>query len=502
MQIIKIPFAPYLSPPAVYSAFRSLYGQPSAILESMSFDERNRMSLVVANPVNSVVTNTNSFDQIRTALDQALNVNEALNNLNTHSSEKFSLPFNGGLLGFFQYEIFSEIEPTLAEKLLKSHSTLQEPQGSDASEESKKTAASLPLSREEVPKAEGIESKNSIPHTVFHEFSTFAFFDHQEQTILFFDTQNKNFRLEEILSLSQAYKPNIDADTYKNFAPSNDELRQNFSTEINAEQHAASIDIIKEDILAGEIFQAVFSTEFKTEFKGDSLDAYELLRAIEPTTHLYLMEFGEHGTVCGASPEILGSKRDDQVLYRPIAGTRKRGKNQAEDAAMLADMINDPKENMEHDMLLDLGRNDLGRICQPGSVKVLREKYPKHFANVMHLVSDLGGKIRPEMDSIDFFKSIFPAGTLSGAPKIRAIDILSQLEPGRRGIYGGGVGYFSVDDSMELAIAIRTFFRQGDTVTFRVGGGIVADSEPHKEWKEIHNKAKTLMKVFSFLGEK
>jgi anthranilate synthase component 1 len=472
MQIIKIPFAPYLSPPAVYSAFRSLYGQPCAILESMSFDERNRMSLVVANPVNSVIANKDSFEQIRTALDKALNVNEALNDLNTHSSEKFSLPFNGGLLGFFHYEIFSEIEPKLAEKLLKTPPN--------------------PLDEGEL---------KEINHTVFHEFSTFAFFDHQEQTILFFDTQNKNFRLEEILSLSQAYKPTIDEETYKNFAPTNDEIKQNFSTEITAEQHAAKIDIIKEDILAGEIFQAVLSTEFKTEFKGDSLSAYELLRAIEPTTHLYLMEFGEHGTVCGASPEILGSKRDDQVLYRPIAGTRKRGKNKQEDAAMLADMINDPKENMEHDMLLDLGRNDLGRICQPGSVKVLREKYPKHFANVMHLVSDLGGKIRSDMDSVDFFKSIFPAGTLTGAPKIRAIDILSQLEPGRRGIYGGGVGYFSVDDSMELAIAIRTFFRQGDTVTFRVGGGIVADAEPHKEWKEIHNKAKTLMKVFSFLGE-
>lgn len=493
MQIIKIPFAPYLSPPAVYSAFRSLYGQPCAILESMSFDERNRMSLVVANPVNSVIASENSFDQIREALDKAQNVNESLKALNQHSSEKFSLPFSGGLIGFFQYEIFSEIEPKLAEKLLKT----------------------LPLSREELGSAEVIESeKNSnnfppdkggsrgVHHTVFHEFSTFAFFDHQEQTILFFDTQTKNFRLEEILSLAQSYKPTIKVEHFKNFAPSNDELKQKFSTEITAEQHAAKIETIKEDILAGEIFQAVFSTEFKTEFTGDSLAAYELLRAIEPTTHLYLMEFGEHGTVCGASPEILGSKRDDQVLYRPIAGTRKRGKNPLEDQAMLDDMINDPKENMEHDMLLDLGRNDLGRICQPGTVEVLREKYPKHFANVMHLVSDLGGKIRSEFDSVDFFKSIFPAGTLSGAPKIRAIDILAQLEPGRRGVYGGGVGYFSVDDSMELAIAIRTFFRQGDTVTFRTGGGIVADSEPKKEWKEIHNKAKTLMKVFSFLGQK
>ena len=176
---------------------------------------------------------------------------------------------------------------------------------------------------------------------------------------------------------------------------------------------------------------------------------------------------------------------------------RYRGKNKLEDQKILEEMKACPKENAEHDMLIDLGRNDLGKICVPGSVKITYEKYAKKFANVMHLVSDLEGEILAKKDSVDFFKAIFPIGTLTGAPKIRAIELIREAEKFPRGLYGGALGYFSADGNMEFVIAIRSFFRHNNRAFFRVGAGIVQDSVPAHEWLEIQNKAKSLVKVFN-----
>ena len=231
----------------------------------------------------------------------------------------------------------------------------------------------------------------------------------------------------------------------------------------------------------------------------DGLDFYEALREIEPTTHLFFFDFGEHGQIAGASPEILGSKRGNKVLYSPIAGTRFRGKTKEKDEALLREMQTDPKENAEHDMLVDLGRNDLGRICKTGSIKITKEKYARKFANLMHLVSDIEGEIEDNVTAIDFFKAIFPAGTLSGAPKIRAIDLINQIEKSPRELYGGAVGYFSADGNMEFCIAIRSFQQKDGIIKIRTGGGIVQDSKPSDEWLESRNKAKSLCKVINYV---
>lgn len=450
MQVITIPFDHHLTPVSVFAAFREIFGAPCAILESMSFDERNQMSLVAANPIQSIVSSEDSFAKIKTAIAKCQPM-----------PNQTSLPFQGGMIGFFNYEIFGEIESKFKDTL-----------------------------------------KSDKARTVFHEFSTFACFDHQAKTILFFDTQKEDFEdLDEILFFAQNFHA---LKKYAYQALKNDQYNHfdDITSELTKVEHAENITHIKEEILAGQIFQAVYSNTFSVPFDQDPLRAYQLLRMLEPTTHLYLLDFAENEVVCGASPEILGSKRGNEVLYRPIAGTRKRGQSLAEDDVMLKEMQNDPKENMEHDMLLDLGRNDLGRIAKPGSVTVTREKYAKKFANVQHLVSDLKAEIKDEYDGVDFFEAIFPAGTLTGAPKIRAIDILHRIETSPRGIYGGAVGYFSADQNMEFAIAIRTFFLQNGVAHFRAGGGIVTDSDPDKEWKEIHNKARTLVKIFNYLKQK
>ncbi len=446
MQTIEFDFTDKLTPPAIFSAMREKFGQPCALLESLSFDEKNKMSIIACSPIQELVTSEDSFTKIRDKLKKCQTVLS-------------DFPFEGGLIGYFNFEIFNEIEPKYA-----------------------------------------MESES--PNGIFYEFSRFVFFDHERQKIIFVSTQEvDNFEKdsEGIIEQAMQYESqkvnlaDFKSDKYANF--------DGFEFEQTFDEFSERIDIAKQKIFDGEIFQIIVSNKFKRDCgKKDGLDFYEVLRELEPTTHLYFLDFAEHGQVIGASPEILGSKRDDKVLYRPIAGTRFRGKDEVEDELILSKMKKNEKENAEHDMLLDLGRSDLGRICKAGSIRVAREKYGKFFANLMHLISDLTGEIDGEkFDAVDFFKAIFPAGTLTGAPKIRAVEIIQQLEKEPRELYGGAVGYFSVDGNMEFAIAIRSFFLKNGMAKFRTGGGIVQDSVAEDEWLEAHNKAKTLAKVFNFV---
>jgi anthranilate synthase component 1 len=250
----------------------------------------------------------------------------------------------------------------------------------------------------------------------------------------------------------------------------------------------------KDYIIAGDIFQVVVSQRFAVPFRLPPLALYRALRRLNPSPFLFHMDFG-HFAVVGSSPEIQVRLRDGQVTIRPIAGTRRRGVTPAEDAALAEDLLADPKELAEHLMLLDLGRNDVGRVAQVGSVSVTQQNSIEYYSHVMHIVSNVVGTIDPEHDAMDALIAGFPAGTVSGAPKVRAMEIIEELEPDRRGIYAGAVGYFGANGAMDTCIALRTAVVTNGTMYVQAGGGIVADSSPEGEFQESCNKARALLRA-------
>ncbi|HWR31321.1 MAG TPA: anthranilate synthase component I [Negativicutes bacterium] len=250
----------------------------------------------------------------------------------------------------------------------------------------------------------------------------------------------------------------------------------------------------KEHIAAGDIFQVVPSNPFRRPLTEKPFSLYRRLRRINPSPYMFYINFGQRQLV-GASPEMLVKLQDGQVFTCPIAGTRPRGKDAAEDASLAAELIADEKECAEHAMLVDLGRNDIGRISLPGTVKVTKMMEVENFSHVMHIVSEVNGTLDPKHTATDVLAACFPAGTVSGAPKIRAIEIINELETERRGPYAGAVGYFDFRGNMDTCITIRTFSIDGDKVTIQTGGGIVADSVPSTEYQEIQHKAKVLFQV-------
>ena len=250
----------------------------------------------------------------------------------------------------------------------------------------------------------------------------------------------------------------------------------------------------KDYIFAGDIFQAVVSQRFALPFALPPFSLYRALRRLNPSPFLFFLDLGDFAVV-GSSPEILVRLRDDTVTIRPIAGTRPRGVDAAEDAELAADLLSDPKELAEHLMLLDLGRNDVGRVAQIGSVKVTQRNVIEYYSHVMHIVSNVEGKIDPKHDAIDALIAGFPAGTVSGAPKVRAMEIIAELEPDRRGVYAGAVGYFGAGGSMDTCIALRTAVVKDGRMYVQAGGGIVADSDPETEFQESCNKARALIRA-------
>ena len=270
--------------------------------------------------------------------------------------------------------------------------------------------------------------------------------------------------------------------------PLNEELQSNMSRE----KFEANVEAAKEYIVAGDAFQIVLSQRFTRRTNAQPLMIYRAVRALNPSPYMFFLNFGNDFTLMGASPEIMVRMEDGVATMRPIAGTRKRGKNEAEDQELEADLLADPKERAEHVMLVDLGRNDLGRVSEYGSVHVTDMMYIERFSHVMHIVSNVEGKVRDNMNAFDLFRATFPAGTLSGAPKVRAMEIIEELEGFRRMTYGGAVGYFSFDGSMDTCITIRALVMQGDRVYIQAGAGIVADSDPASEYEETINKAKAL----------
>jgi anthranilate synthase component 1 len=250
----------------------------------------------------------------------------------------------------------------------------------------------------------------------------------------------------------------------------------------------------KDYIAAGDVMQVVLSQRLNADFKGDAVNVYRHLRRLNPSPYMYYLNMGEFEIV-GSSPEILVRQEGDEVTVRPIAGTRPRGENQQQDIALEKELLADPKELAEHLMLIDLGRNDIGRIAQVGTVELTDKMIVERYSHVMHIVSNVKGKLAPDYSCMDVLRATFPAGTVSGAPKIRAMEIIDELEPVKRGVYSGAVGYISWQGDMDTAIAIRTAVIKDGTISVQAGAGIVYDSVPENEWIETLNKAKAVLRA-------
>ena len=257
-------------------------------------------------------------------------------------------------------------------------------------------------------------------------------------------------------------------------------------------QFLAAVRKSKEYVRAGDVFQVVISQRFSARTSADPFEIYRALRVLNPSPYMYFLKLGDTAIV-GSSPELLLKVQGREAFYRPIAGTRPRGKDEAEDQVLAAELAADPKERAEHIMLVDLGRNDLGRVSEYGSVRVERLEFVEYYSHVMHLVSTLRGRLRPDVDCLEALAACFPAGTVSGAPKIRAMEIIDELEPTRRGIYAGAILYLDFSGNLDSCIAIRTMVVKNGLASVQAGAGLVADSVPEREYEETVNKARALI---------
>jgi len=339
-----------------------------------------------------------------------------------------------------------------------------------------------------------------LPEAVWCFYDEVYAFDHVKQQIVLI----KTVFVDENTDLDLAYSDAISAldrmeeattnrvSSQEVFHLDSSKLKSNIEEQRFHEMVAHSKDYIYE----GDIFQVVLSQRFEVPFEGDRFTLYRALRMVNPSPYLFFLDFDDFALV-GSSPEVLVRVTDEEVRLLPIAGTRPRGSTHEEDLALETDLSNDPKEIAEHIMLVDLGRNDLSRVCKSGTVRLERNQSIERFSHVMHIVSDVVGRISPGKTSVDALMQCFPAGTVSGAPKIRAMQIIDELEPTKRGPYAGAVGYFDFSGNMDTCIAIRTMVVTADSVYIQAGAGIVADSDPAKEFDETKNKAGALVEALS-----
>jgi len=271
-------------------------------------------------------------------------------------------------------------------------------------------------------------------------------------------------------------------------------------SEFGEEAFKAAVEKAKHYIFEGDIMQVVLAQRIVQPFPASPLSLYRALRSINPSPYMFYYDMGDHHVV-GASPEILARLEGETVTVRPIAGTRPRGKTPQQDAELAEELLADPKELAEHLMLIDLGRNDIGRVAEYGTVKLTEKMVIERYSHVMHIVSNVDAKLKPGLHAIDVLKATFPAGTVSGAAKVRAMEIIDELEPSKRGIYAGAVGYLGFNGDMDLAIALRTAVVKNNTLFVQAGAGIVADSVPSSEWLETQNKARAVLRAAELVLE-
>ncbi|MFZ9823278.1 MAG: anthranilate synthase component I [Gemmataceae bacterium] len=341
-----------------------------------------------------------------------------------------------------------------------------------------------------------------LPDLAFGFYDHMVIFDHINKTIavvVHAHLEGKNpkdaydsasLRIDEIVSLLDAPGNELRVRDIHPEGP----VQQAFSSNFSKEQFEKAVLKCKEYIFAGDIFQVVISQRLETKTNAKPLDIYRTLRVVNPSPFLFFLSMGELHLI-GSSPEIMVRVEEGNVTIRPLAGTRPRGANEEEDRKLAADLVGDPKERAEHIMLVDLGRNDVGRIADFGSVRLTDVMTVEKYSHVMHLCSTVEGTLRKNMTALDALKACLPAGTLSGAPKVRAMEVIDELEPQKRGPYGGAVGYIDFSGNMDTCIALRTMVLMDGKAYLQAGAGVVADSDPAKEYEETLNKARGLLRA-------
>ena len=371
--------------------------------------------------------------------------------------------FYGGLVGYFGYDCVRYVEKRLR------HSTPPDPLG---------TPDIVLMVSEEVIVFDNLKGRMHLIGLV----------DPAEPGI----REKTMQRLRErALGLADAAPPIRQADSHGDAAPVQE---SDFVSEFGEEAFKAAVERVREYTRAGDVMQVVIAQRMSIPFSADPIDLYRALRSLNPSPYMYFMDLRDFRIV-SSSPEILARLEDGTVYNRPLAGTRRRGHTPEEDLAMERELLGDPKEIAEHLMLIDLGRNDVGRVSEIGSVKVTEQFTIERYSHVMHIASNVVGKLQPGRTAMDLLRATLPVGTLSGAPKIRAMEIIDELEPVKRGVYGGAVGYLAWNGNMDTAIAIRTAVVKDGTLYIEAGGGMVADSIPRLEWKESMNKGRAIFRA-------
>ena len=372
--------------------------------------------------------------------------------------------FSGGLVGYFGYETIRYIEPRL------NKNNKEDPIGSPDI---------LLMVSDEVVVFDNLSGKLFI---IVHA-------DPKKNDAY----SNALQRLDDISGMLR------DNQTKKSQSDNSRDVNENdFVSGFTQKNYEKAVDAIKNYIINGDAMQVVLSQRLSIPFQSKPINLYRALRSLNPSPYMYFLDL-EDFQIVGSSPEILVRLEDNIVTVRPIAGTRPRGKTKSEDLALEKDLLEDPKELAEHLMLIDLGRNDLGRVADMGSVNLTDKMIIERYSHVMHIVSNVTGELKKGMNAMDVLRSTFPAGTVSGAPKIRAMEIIDELEPVKRGVYSGAVGYISWNGNMDTAIAIRTAVIKDKTLHIQVGAGIVADSIPKNEWDETMNKGRAIFKAVSLV---
>ncbi|PPD55669.1 MAG: anthranilate synthase component I [Methylotenera sp.] len=447
------------------SLYLKLANQPfSYLLESVQGGERfGRYSIIGLPAKTRIVAHGNDVQVLEgeTLIESAENINPL--DFIKHYQARFKTPpyaglprFTGGLAGYFGYETIRYIEKRLA--------NTKKP---DAIE----TPDILLMVSEELAVVDNLSGK-----------LYFIVYANPAEKNAY---KNALSRLDGLLKMLRKTVAIPEAMACTNTTAQSEFGEDNFK---------AAVKCAQQYILEGDIMQVVLSQRMSQEFNAPPLSLYRALRSLNPSPYMFYYDMGDHHVV-GASPEILVRLENGTVTARPIAGTRPRGKTREEDLALSVELLADPKERAEHVQLMDLGRNDVGRVAETGSVKVTDNMMIERYSHVMHIVSNVEGKLKPGMDAIDVIKATFPAGTVSGAPKVRAMEIIDELEPSKRGIYAGAVGYLGFNGDMDVAIAIRTGVIKNNRLYVQAGAGIVADSVPQSEWVETQNKARAVLRA-------
>ena len=458
------------------SVFKKLGNQPySYLFESVEGGEKWARYSLIGLPASTVIKIFNNEIQIwedgkiieeLTSEDPLKFLEEYQENIKVKVNEE--LPgFTGGLVGYLGYDCIRYIEPRL------SQSNLPDPLG---------TPGALFMLAEEVAVFDNLNNKLHL--IVLSKSESEA------------DISKAKGRLKELSDKLLTPLTQNNSEEIKSPVTEKD-----FVSGFGEKEFKESVEKIKEYIKAGDVMQVVCSQRMSVPFTSDPVELYRSIRHLNPSPYLYFLNL-EDFHIVGSSPEILARLEDGEVTVRPLAGTRRRGKDEEDDVAMEKDLVNDPKEIAEHLMLIDLGRNDIGRIAEAGTVEVTQKFSVERYSHVMHMVSNVRAKLRKGLKAMDVFRATFPAGTLSGAPKIRAMEIINEFEPVKRGIYGGAIGYFSWQGNMDMAITIRTAIIKDEVLYIQAGGGFVADSDPELEWKESLNKGRAIFKAVEMVQQK